>query len=335
MTALSFVSTLGRMFKIIGADQKEYGPVTADQINAWIIESRANEQTLVQALGSSEWKPLSGFTEFATALGMRSSAGRPPSFMDSKDPSTLANAVLAKNVTLEIGQCLSRGWRSLLENPGLFIGAAAILIVMRLALGLIPFVGGIANWILYGALYGGFYLIFLRRLRGQPTGLGELFAGFSQNFPQLMLLGIVSQLLISIGMFLCAVPGIYLAVAWRFSLPLAMDKGLEFWPAMEASRLVINRYWFQIFGLLVIAFLPVVLLSLYLMFRMFELVNQIMSAVMKSGQFDFSQLAGLTTGFLPLMLGQQLLMLLSLPFATAALMHAYENLFGSRPATSA
>jgi hypothetical protein len=68
---------------------------------------------------------------------------------------------------------------------------------------------------------------------------------------------------------------------------------------------------------------------------MFELVSQIVSAVMKSGQFDFSQLAGLTTGFLPLMLGQQLLMLLSLPFATAALMHAYENLFGSRPATSA
>jgi uncharacterized membrane protein len=184
-------------------------------------------------------------------------------------------------------------------------------------------------------LYGGFYLIFLKRLRGQPTGLGELFAGFSQNFSQLMLVGIVSQLLISMGMVFCAIPGIYLAVAWRFSLPLVMDKGLEFWPAMEASRRVINRYWFQIFGLLVIAFLPCVLLTIYLMFRMFELLAQIMSAVMKSGQFDFSQLAGLTTGFLPLLLGQQLLLLLSLPLATAALMHAYEDLFGTGPATSA
>ena len=46
-------------------------------------------------------------------------------------------------------------------------------------------------------------------------------------------------------------------------------------------------------------------------------------------------LAGLTTGFLPLLLGQQLLLLLSLPLATAALMHAYENLFGTGPATSA
>ena len=322
------------MFKIIGADQKEYGPVTADQINAWILEGRANGQTLVQALGSSEWKPVSGLAEFATALGLKSSAGGPPSLAEPKDPSALANAVLAKNVTLDIGQCLGRGWRSLLDNSGLFVGAAALVVVMRLALGLIPFVGGIANWILYGALYGGFYLIFLKRLRGEPTGLGELFAGFSQNFPQLMLVGIVSQLLIGIGMLFCAIPGIYLAVAWRFSLPLAMDKGLEFWPVMEASRLVINRYWFQICGLLVIAFLPVVLLTTYLTFRVFELVTQIMSAVMKSGQFDFSQLAGLTAGFLPLVLGQQLLMLLSLPFATSALMHAYEILFGTRPAAS-
>src|SRR5437879_7112785 len=323
------------MFKIIGADQKEYGPVTADQINAWILEGRANGATLVQPLGSSEWKTLSGLNEFATALGVRSSAGGPPSLIESKDPAALASAVLAKNVTIEVGQCLSRGWTSLLENPGLFLGAAGLLVVMRLTLGLIPFVGGIANWILYGALYGGFYLIFLKRLRDQPTGLGELFAGFSQNFSQLMLVGIVSQLLIGIGMIVCVIPGIYLAVAWRFSVPLVMDKGLDFWPAMEVSRLVISRYWFQIFGLLAIAFLPFVLLTIYLMFRMFELVTQIMSAVMKSGQFDFSQLAGLTTGFLPLVFGQQLLMLLSLPFATAALMHAYENLFGTRPAPSA
>ena len=323
------------MFKIIGADHKEYGPVTADQINAWILEGRANGQTLVQEPGSSEWKPLSSLTEFATALGVRSSAGGPPSLMETKDAATLANAVLSRNITLDIGQCLSRGWRSLLENPGLFFGAAGLLVVMRLAIGLIPFVGGIANWILYGALYGGFYIIFLKRLRGQPTGVGELFAGFSQNFPQLMLLGIVSQLLISIGMILCVIPGVYLVVAWRFSVPLAMDKGLEFWPAMEASRRVINRYWFQILGLLVIAFLPFILSSIYLVFRIFELMSQIMSTVMKSGQFDFSQLAGLSTGFLPLFIGQQLLMFLSLPFATAALMHAYETLFGTRPAAPA
>ncbi len=319
------------MFKIIGADQKEYGPVTADQINAWILEGRANGQTLVQALGSSEWKPLSSLTEFATALGARSSAGGPPSLMESKDPSALGSVVLAKNVTLDIGQCFRRGWRSLVENPGLFFGAAGLLVVVRLALGLIPFLGGIANWILYGALYGGLYLIFLKRLRGQPTGLGELFAGFSQNFSQLMLAGIVSQLLIAIGLICCAIPGIYLAVVWRFSLPLVMDKGLEFWPAMEASRIVINRYWFQIFGLLVIAFLPVLLVGCYSRFR----AIQIFFSLINSGPFDFSRLYGFMGTLLSYYLVEQLAMLFTLPFATAALMHAYENLFGTRPTTSA
>jgi len=319
------------MFKIIGADHKEYGPVTADQINAWILEGRANGQTLAQALGSSEWRPLSGLTEFATALGMRASAGGAPSLVESKDPSTLANAVFAKNVTIEIGQCLRGGWRSLLGSPGLFFGAAGLLVVMRLTLSLIPFVGGIANWILYGALYGGLYLIFLKRLRGQPAGLGDLFAGFSQNFSQLMLVGIVSQLLIGIGLFLCGIPGIYLVVAWRFSVPLAMDKGLEFWPALEASRLVINRYWFQIFGLLVIAFLPVLLVVSYSWFR----AAQIAFSLIDSGAFDWSRLYGFMGTFLSHYLAQQLAMLFTLPFATAALMHVYENLFGTRPAASA
>jgi hypothetical protein len=319
------------MFKIIGADQKEYGPVTADQINAWILEGRANGQTLVQALGSSEWKPLSDLTEFATALGMRVSAGGPPSPMDSKDPSALASAVLAKNVTLGIGQCLSRGWRSFLENPGLFVGAAGMLVVMRLALIFIPCVGDIANRILYGAFYGGFYLIFLKRLRSEPTGLGDLFAGFRRNFAQLMLVGIVSQLLVAIGLICCAIPGIYLAVAWRFSVPLVMDKGLDFWPAMEASRLVINRYWFQIFGLLVIAFLPVLLVVCYSCFRAF----QISFSLVNSGSFDLTRLSGFAGTFLSHYLAQQLAMLFSLPIATAALMHAYETLFGTRPAASA
>lgn len=55
------------MFKIIGADQKEYGPVSADELRQWITEGRANGQTLVQADGGP-WKPLSSFAEFTGHL---------------------------------------------------------------------------------------------------------------------------------------------------------------------------------------------------------------------------------------------------------------------------
>jgi hypothetical protein len=55
------------MYKLLGGDQKEYGPVSADQLRQWIAEGRANGQTLVQADGGA-WKPLSTFPEFADAL---------------------------------------------------------------------------------------------------------------------------------------------------------------------------------------------------------------------------------------------------------------------------
>jgi hypothetical protein len=56
------------MYKIVGADQKEYGPITADQIRQWIAEGRANAQTLAR-LEDGPWKPLSTFPEFTPELG--------------------------------------------------------------------------------------------------------------------------------------------------------------------------------------------------------------------------------------------------------------------------
>lgn len=53
------------MYKIIGGDGQQYGPATATQIREWVAAGRANAQTLAQAEGTVEWKPLSSFTEFA------------------------------------------------------------------------------------------------------------------------------------------------------------------------------------------------------------------------------------------------------------------------------
>jgi hypothetical protein len=52
------------MYKIIGADHKEYGPVSADQITQWITQGRVNAHTRAQAEGG-DWKPLGMFPEFA------------------------------------------------------------------------------------------------------------------------------------------------------------------------------------------------------------------------------------------------------------------------------
>ena len=56
------------MYKIIGADRAEYGPVSAEQIRQWLTEGRADSQTKVRGEGSEEWKPLAEVPEFAAAF---------------------------------------------------------------------------------------------------------------------------------------------------------------------------------------------------------------------------------------------------------------------------
>ena len=55
-------------YKIIGADQIEYGPVSAEQIRQWMAEGRVNADTKLQAEGGGEWRRLAEVTEFTTPL---------------------------------------------------------------------------------------------------------------------------------------------------------------------------------------------------------------------------------------------------------------------------
>ncbi|MGH8025003.1 MAG: GYF domain-containing protein, partial [Limisphaerales bacterium] len=53
------------MYKIIGTDGRQYGPVGVEQIRAWLAQNRVNAHTLAQSEGSTEWKPLISFPELA------------------------------------------------------------------------------------------------------------------------------------------------------------------------------------------------------------------------------------------------------------------------------
>ena len=53
------------MYKIIGIDGRQYGPVPAEEIRRWLAERRVQPQTLLQAEGTADWKPMSAFPEFA------------------------------------------------------------------------------------------------------------------------------------------------------------------------------------------------------------------------------------------------------------------------------
>jgi len=57
------------MYKIIGTDGRQYGPVGVEEIRRWLATNRVNAQTLVQMEGSSEWKPLGAFPELISETG--------------------------------------------------------------------------------------------------------------------------------------------------------------------------------------------------------------------------------------------------------------------------
>ena len=53
-----------------------------------------------------------------------------------------------------------------------------------------------------------------------------------------------------IGFVLLILPGIYLSIAYVFTLPLIADKNMTVWEAMEFSRKSVTKHWFKVFGLL-------------------------------------------------------------------------------------
>ncbi|MFO0007179.1 MAG: DUF4339 domain-containing protein, partial [bacterium] len=58
------------MYFIQGADQKEYGPVSAEQLRQWIAENSLNRFSAARSEGEATWKTLGDFPEFAEALGL-------------------------------------------------------------------------------------------------------------------------------------------------------------------------------------------------------------------------------------------------------------------------
>ena len=84
------------MYRIIGADGKEYGPISAEQMRQWIAEGRVNAQTRVLAEGATEWKTVAEMPEFASPAAAPGTTPPPPPTMSplastpAGSPSSLA-----------------------------------------------------------------------------------------------------------------------------------------------------------------------------------------------------------------------------------------------------
>src|SRR6266576_1382791 len=166
------------MYKIIGADLREYGPVSVEQVRKWLAEGRANAQTKAWSEASSEWKTLSDFPEFADALRTQGAVARPsPPKIGAPDADRLAAEIIARDYRVDIGDCFSRSWNLVRDNFWLLVGATAVALVIGSAFGFFPVLGIPAAVFLALVFQGGLQWLFLKRVRGEPADLGDVFAG--------------------------------------------------------------------------------------------------------------------------------------------------------------
>lgn len=277
------------MFTILGADGKEYGPVTAAKIHEWINGGRANLSTKAKRADEGVWKTLGEFAEFsappAAAAPAPAAAGSPftaatPAAAPAQpagpvDAKVYAAELIARAAPLDIFGCLSRSFDLWKANFLPLVGVTFVVFLATGVLGMVPILGAIVNIVLSGVFYGGLYYYYLGKMRGEPREFGDAFAGFSKAFGPLALASLLTVALsmaaacvliapwvigimmtaqqgqpnplLFLGIFVCALPIMYLSVSWTFTFALVIDQGLGPWTAMEVSRRVVTKQWFRVF----------------------------------------------------------------------------------------
>jgi uncharacterized RDD family membrane protein YckC len=155
------------MFTIIGSDGKEYGPVTADQIRAWIAGGRANLDTQAKPVGATDWKRVGDLPEFAAGAG-----GPPP-----LTPSTFASPA---------GPAID----SNLAERGTRLGAFLIDWVLQM-------ISVLPGWLILGST---FLTIMLSAARGQEPDFSQLDIGTLVLGGSVLLLGFLSLLVVQVWM---------------------------------------------------------------------------------------------------------------------------------------
>ncbi len=94
----------------------------------------------------------------------------------------------------------------------------------------------------------GVLIMGMRHAVGKPVTAGSIF-GFFGSIPSLLLAYILQMIMITIGLILLVLPGIYLMFAYMYAMPLIVEKKMGAWHALETSRRAMTRCWFRFFGM--------------------------------------------------------------------------------------
>ncbi len=142
---------------------------------------------------------------------------------------------------LDLGRWIVEGWKLIRNDIVGYVIAALILVsITALAVKIHPVV-----WLaVAGPLQAGFFLMIVNHMRTGRPMIGDLFQAFTRYIPATLAM-IVMSIFIATGYLFCLIPGLFLRGIYFFTFLFIVDRGLDFWDAMEASRKIAARDYLE------------------------------------------------------------------------------------------
>jgi hypothetical protein len=177
----------------------------------------------------------------------------PFDFGQKVDPA-LFDKLIEEGYEVNASDYVQKGWEMFKGNIGEFIGFTLIAFAASLVSSKMGAFGSLLFSAVAAPLYAGYSIAAFRIITGQSLQFSDFFKGFNYFLP-LFLAGLASGIIVSIGVVLLIIPGIYLAICYMLTTFLVIDHGMEFWQAMETSRKIVTKNWFAFFVFALVLFL--------------------------------------------------------------------------------
>jgi len=91
-----------------------------------------------------------------------------------------------------------------------------------------------------GPLVAGYMLLFVKKLRGEPTKITDMFQGFSR-FISLVIAFYVVRAIVSVGLFFFVIPGLIFGTWFFFVELLILDKNIGLFEALSINKKMVQE----------------------------------------------------------------------------------------------
>jgi uncharacterized membrane protein len=153
----------------------------------------------------------------------------------------MQEATPAQKSPVKMGEWITKAWDLVVADLGFYILVGLVYLVVII----VASTTVVGELIILGPLTVGFFYILFRKMTDRQTDIGDLAKGFNVFIPALIS-GILVSVFVSIGLILCILPGLVVAAIYMFTPAFLAEKKLDFWQAMEASRQITQKYWFEL-----------------------------------------------------------------------------------------